>query len=461
MKVAVTWFDNSPIILVVTLILLGVGIAQQIFVVVFGRRVLGEWIEANKHVDWVERAAAPHPITTVALLAGLNEELVIADTIRALMTQGISLVVFVDDGSDDNTSQVAKDAVDEENSHRVLVARRELPNARIGKGPALNFGFEAINAWVERQGLDPANVVVAVMDADGQLSPGAIAQVRDLFLDPEVGGAQLPVSIRNSQTTLTRIQDIEFWGISALAQIARAATGSVSLGGNGQFTRLSALHGLNRDPWSACLTEDLDLAVALAKRGWRLTTAPAAYVSQQAVESVRRLVKQRTRWYQGHIDCNRHLPDIWRSTVMRDSARLELTYYLLVPIFMVLPWSVLYTYSFIQGIMRLVEDPHTTVFGSGLIARILAFLPWYLLTGVPNYVAAFVYHKRRNYPLWRCVLLCQALLLFQFVTFVACWRAFFRQIARREGWVKTARVAETGGTDRPATSDEPSFGKAA
>ena len=76
-------------------------------------------------------------------------------------------------------------------------------------------------------------------------------------------------------------------------------------------------------------------------------------------------------------------------------------------------------------------------------------------------IVFFAHHKRRNYPLWRCALLCQALLLFQFVTFVACWRAFFRQIARREGWVKTARVAETGGTDRPATSDEPSFGKAA
>jgi 1,2-diacylglycerol 3-beta-glucosyltransferase len=417
--------------------LLGAGLAQQSFVLWFGRR---HDRDAQRHRDdlWGSLVTPPN-ITVIGMVAGLNEALVIADTVTNLLRQGMGLVVVVDDGSDDGTSAVARAAGDD----RVLVVRRELPNARIGKGPALNHGFAELTRWVERRGLDPAHVVVCVMDADGQLSDNAVPLIRRAFADPEVGGAQLPVSIRNNTSTLTRIQDLEFWGISAYAQIARMESNSVSLGGNGQFTRLSTLLQLRRDPWSACLTEDLDLAVALVKRGWKLTSVPEAFVSQQAVESVRRLIKQRTRWFQGHMDCSRHIPDIWRSHKVREVSALEMTYYLMIPMFMVLPWSILYSYAIVRGIQHLLTEDALPVFGSQVIGRLAVFLPWYLLTATPMFISAWVYHRRRGYPLVKSVAISQALIVFQFLTFVACWRAFFRLALRRESWVKTARIAES------------------
>ena len=51
-------------------------------------------------------------------------------------------------------------------------------------------------------------------------------------------------------------------------QRGRQRVGSVGLGGNGQFTRLTALQSLATAPWTDCLTEDLDLGIRLLCRGW-------------------------------------------------------------------------------------------------------------------------------------------------------------------------------------------------
>jgi 1,2-diacylglycerol 3-beta-glucosyltransferase len=423
---------------VLGLVLVGTGLAQQCFVVWFGLRH-DKQAKQDEEACW-ENLVTPSPLTVVAMVAGLNEELVIADTVSNLLRQGMALVVVVDDGSEDRTSEVARGASGGDD--RVLVVQRVLPNARLGKGPALNHGFQELTSWAARRNLDPACVVVCVMDADGQLSDNAVPLIKQAFADPSVGGAQLPVSIRNNTSILTRIQDLEFWGVSAFAQIARMETDSVSLGGNGQFTRLSALLQLRRDPWSACLTEDLDLAVALAKRGWKLTSVPEAFVSQQAVETVRRLLRQRTRWFQGHMDCSRHIPDLWRSPHARDRAVVEMTYYLMIPMFMVLPWSFLYTFGLGKAVHTLFFGDAAPLFGSMVIGRAVVFVPWYLLTTGPMWISAWVYHRRRQHPLLQSMLLGQALVVFQFVTFVACWRAFFRLMLGREGWVKTSRIAE-------------------
>src|SRR5207302_10677264 len=126
-----------------------------------------------------------------------------------------------------------------------------------------------------------------------------------------------------------------------ISQFARSLTGTVSLGGHGQFTRLSALEGLVDEPWSRSLTEDLDLGLRLAAVGWRTTTTTRAYVDQQGVESYSRLMRQRTRWYQGHLSSIRRLPELWASEKLGQIGLIELTSYLLVPWLIVLPWSIL------------------------------------------------------------------------------------------------------------------------
>ncbi len=169
-----------------------------------------------------------------------------------------------------------------------------------------------------------------------------------MFSDPRVGGVQLIVRIRDRRKLIAQFQDIEFWMISALSQFARSMSGTVSLGGNGQFTRLSALQSLSGETWSKSLTEDLDLGLRLIAAGFRVTTTTSGYVDQQAVDTLPRLLRQRTRWYQGHMDSIRLLPQLWRSNSVNEVAILEVTSYLLVPWLIVLPWSILQQWIFFQ-----------------------------------------------------------------------------------------------------------------
>ncbi|WP_344961599.1 hypothetical protein [Streptomyces thioluteus] len=69
-----------------------------------------------------------------------------------------------------------------------------------------------------------------MLDADGRMTPGAASRVTRRFADPAVGGAQLVVRIRGRHRWALRLQDLEFWALSALTQFGRIATGTVSMG---------------------------------------------------------------------------------------------------------------------------------------------------------------------------------------------------------------------------------------
>ena len=172
-------------------------------------------------------------------------------------------VMVIDDGSDDGTGDVVQALGDP----RAEVLRRVLPNARRGKGEALNNALAVVR---ERfAGCDPSSVIIGVVDADGRLDPHAIAEARRAFAPAEVGAVQMGVRINNRfSSLLARMQDMEFVVFTAVFQEGRRRLGSVGMGGNAQFARLSALNSLGRRPWTRSLTEDFDLGVRLNGAGW-------------------------------------------------------------------------------------------------------------------------------------------------------------------------------------------------
>ncbi|MEA2685135.1 MAG: 1,2-diacylglycerol 3-beta-glucosyltransferase, partial [Actinomycetota bacterium] len=220
------------------------------------------------------------------LIPCLNEEAVIGATVAFLPVSSYrSTVIVIDDASDDRTSQIGRAA----GGKGLQVVRRELPDARQGKGPALNAGFARLRELVAERGQNPDLVIVCVMDADGRLSRGALTVTLPLFDDPKIGGVQLAVRIRNRHRNwVTEFQNFQFWTMSAMTQYGRIRTGTVSLGGNGQFTRLSALMQIGPQPWRASLTEDLDLTISLICRGWHCTSTAHASVDQQGVATIGR-----------------------------------------------------------------------------------------------------------------------------------------------------------------------------
>lgn len=431
-----------------TLFCVALGLVQLAFLLGLG------WSETRRARREAGRGDAPRwdPAAIFALVPCLNEATVIGATVRSLLDQHPDLrVVVIDDASDDDTALLAEQA----GGDRVIVLRRTLPEARLGKGPALNHAFTEVQSLVAEEGHDPAQVLVMVMDADGHLSAGAIGHVAPLFADHRVGGAQLGVRIRNRRdNVLAAIQDCEFWGIAALGQMGRMRTRTVSLGGNGQFTRLAALESIGAEPWSRSLTEDLDLAVTLSVRGWHLTSTPLAWVSQQGLTRVRPLLKQRTRWFQGHMTvATTRLREVWRSPFLPNLAVLEMTSYLLIPFVLVLPWSLLSQYSLFTTLSNLssfAPPAHTGLPGP---AWLLPIMFWYLMSFAPTILCGYIYSRREEdiSPV-RAILFSHVLVLWNYVLFLACWRGVFRMVLGRTGWDKTARVVEAA---HPVTLPEP------
>jgi 1,2-diacylglycerol 3-beta-glucosyltransferase len=373
----------------------------------------------------------------------LNEEVVIAQTVARLLAEPGCTVIVVDDGCTDRTAQRAREAAIACGAEeRLVVIHRAGQNSRQGKGAALNAAYPFVVADAQSRDLDLDSVIVGVMDADGRLSPRAVTAALAEFSDSRVGGVQLIVRIRDRRKLIAQFQDIEFWMISALSQFARSISGTVSLGGNGQFTRLSALQQLTGEPWSRSLTEDLDLGLRLIAAGWRITTTTQAYVDQQPVDTLRRLLRQRTRWYQGHMDSVRRLPSLWRSTRVNEVAILEVTSYILVPWLIVLPWSILQQWIFYQ----IFTSSGAGVFASGLGTlswQVTYALLWYLLSFAPNIMIGVIYARRtRAVSLWRALVLGHLMIAWNYIGYIAAWRALWRLARGHTSWTKTPRTDE-------------------
>lgn len=417
---------------------LGVRVARR-----HGQRLGSQEHAAEAAGTYEDETAATAAI--YFLVPCLNEEVVIGETVRRLLTEHNATVIVIDDGSTDETANRAREAAAAcGRTGSLNILTRAGAQSRQGKGAALNAAYPMIVADVARRGLDPDEVIVTVMDADGRLSAGASAAAVVLFDDARVGAVQLIVRIRNRRKLIAQFQDIEFWMISALSQLARSISGTVSLGGNGQFTRLSALQQLTGEPWSRSLTEDLDLGLRLVAAGWRVTTTTQAHVDQQGVDTLRRLLRQRTRWYQGHMGSIRRLPELWRSNKINEVAVLEVTSYLLVPWLIVLPWSILQQWIIYQIVTGSGHGIFATQLG-GLSWQVTYGLLWYVLSFAPNLMIGFIYARRtRSVSLGRALVLGHLMIAWNYIGYLAAWLALARLIRGRTNWTKTTRSDEAG-----------------
>ena len=391
----------------------------------------------------------------------LNEEQVIGHTVDRLRdTFPAAHVWVIDDDSDDYTGAIV--------AHRaaldpmVHVVTRRFPDARTGKGHALNDAYRTLSAWLPLSA-DRVRTIIGVIDADGRPAANCLDVIAgaDLFGDPVVGSVQIQVRMMNRDDprpfpqrgrlvnalgqTLVRLQDLEFRVPISAIQCARRFTKSVGLGGNGQFSRLSALDTLadtNGEPWKGALLEDYELSLHLMMTGHRNEYTPDTYVDQEGLPDIFRLVRQRTRWGQGTMQCGLYLRQLWASPHVGPLAALEATYYLLQP------W--------LQLVGTLVYPVPAAVFAANYLAGPDAMRSWltsggwmivlfYLLIGAGPFVLwGPIYRSQceRRISVLRGFGLGVGYALFVLIFYVTSWRAFTRIIRHREDWFKTRRNAE-------------------
>ncbi len=277
---------------------------------------------------------------------------------------------------------------------------------------------------------------MCLLDADGRLDPHAPQVAASSFADRTVGGVQVAVRIGNRDDGwLPRLQDLEFVCYTELFQRCRGRAGFAGLGGNGQFTRLSALRSLGAKPWSpSTLTEDLDLGIRLVLAGWRTVYRPDAQVDQQGLRSVRALIRQRSRWFQGLLQCWRLIPAVARQS--RGRVRLDLLHMLLTPVLILAAF--LMTVSFVLGPVERALRPGLEV---GLI-NLTQVAAWYLLTFLPVLLFAVSYRPIGKVSRLRSFGLAHSFVLYGLIWAGAGLAALWRMLVGRRSWLKTDRLVE-------------------
>lgn len=388
----------------------------------------------------------------------LNEQAVIARTLAGLLSTFPTAHVWViDDASDDDTPAIL--TVLASGEPRLHVVRRTLPDARSGKGAALNAGWRAIDAAMPAE-LPRDRVMVGVVDADALLDPAALALISgpSFFGDPTVGAVQILVRVLRDpfrglddqppasvlSRILVRLQDVEFSGPIAAMQQLRRRAGSVAMGGNGQFTRLSVLDQIAAEhgtPWHSALLEDFELGLHVLLVGSRTEYCHDAWVAQEGLPRLRLLLRQRSRWAQGSMQCLRYLREVLSSTRLSHVGALEISYFLFSPWAQLVGGVVYLVTISIAGYYAFTDPGGVATWWShgawGIVPLILIFgLAPFVLWG-------FVYRRRVRPDTSLAVATSLGLLnaVYVYLHQVAAWWAFVRIATARNDWKKTGRFS--------------------
>ncbi len=395
---------------------------------------------AHSRRRWTVPYTEDRNLFFVFMVPCLNEELVIKKTLQRFidLPETNFAVMVIDDGSEDSTAEIARSY----DPSRVWVFQRMAPNARQGKGEALNAAFRHLRDSDLLGGRDHKDVIVAVFDADGRIAGNALPEVsRNFSSNATVGAVQIGVRMYNADhSLLTRMQDVEFVVFTEVFQRARQHFGSVGLGGNGQFARLAALKTLGDAPWTDCLTEDLDLGVRLMLNGWSNRYCRNSHVSQQAVTDMRRLLRQRARWFQGHLQCWYLIPKVVTSNLNGKQVN-DLIYHLSSPAVVLLtgPAVLMFILVFTAAAIlepRAVFQAMTANYGLGLL---LSYLLAFGLS--PIYAYAYWLHNRSSNYL-KCLFYAHCFVFYGYMWFPAGWMAAWKVVRGKKGWAKTTRSVD-------------------
>ncbi|RYZ98953.1 MAG: glycosyltransferase [Sphingobacteriaceae bacterium] len=220
------------------------------------------------------------------IVPAYNEELTAVKTIASLLKLQYPDfdIIFVDDGSGDNTFDVVTKAY----AGNPAVKLFSKPNG--GKASALNYGI----------GHTKSEFVICI-DADTQLDKDAIYHLMTCFTDEEIGAAAGTVKVGNENNLVTRWQSIEYITAQNMDRRAFDLINSITVvpGAIGAF-RKSAIEKAGGFTYDT-LAEDCDLTMRILKQGYIIRNCGDAIAYTEAPETINMLLKQRFRWSFGVI----------------------------------------------------------------------------------------------------------------------------------------------------------------
>jgi poly-beta-1,6 N-acetyl-D-glucosamine synthase len=254
----------------------------------------------------VEKKNSYYPFISI-IVPAYNEGVVIKDSVNSLLNLDYPNyeIIIVNDGSTDNTAEVASTLVGNQQGRtsQVKVSLINKPNG--GKAKALNAGIQYSEADF-----------ILCMDGDSQLTTDTLKNGVRHFIDPEVGAVAGNVKIQNRNKFLTDLQALEYVEGLNLARSAQGQLRQVNIiPGPIGFFRKSALKDAGFYS-SDTFAEDADLTLKVLATGWKINYEPNAIALTEAPETLHQLLKQRYRWTRGIIQAIRkHRQHIYNPTI--------------------------------------------------------------------------------------------------------------------------------------------------
>ncbi len=225
--------------------------------------------------------------SVAVLVPCYNEEKTVGGTIESLLALDYPKdklhIVIIDDGSTDRTFEKMRSF---EHYPQVTLLQKE----NGGKHTALNLGISYANTEL-----------VGCLDADSFVAPNALIEIVKCFDDATVMAVTPAVKVWNPKNILERIQRAEYnmgiffrkmFGVMNAIQVT---PGPFSLFRKKVFDELGGFKEAHN-------TEDMEIALRMHSKHYRIENAHTAYVYTVAPKTIKALYKQRVRWTSGFLN---------------------------------------------------------------------------------------------------------------------------------------------------------------
>ncbi|HEY6082912.1 MAG TPA: glycosyltransferase, partial [Chitinophagaceae bacterium] len=272
------WFNH----LLFALFVVGIGLSIGRIIVL---AVIAYMEDRRTKREKINQAAIALPVKDYPLVSiivpAYNEEVNTTKTIQALLKSDYPNVevIFVDDGSQDNTYRNANEEFKADPRVKVLTK----PNG--GKASALNYGIN----------ISTGDYLLCI-DADTQLKTDAISRLMEMFTSEKVGAVAGNVKVGNEVNVLTEWQSIEYITSQNFDRRAFDLLNCITVvpGAIGAFRKAAIFKagGFTSDT----LAEDCDLTIRILRCGYVIRNCTAAISYTEAPETMKMFFRQRFRW---------------------------------------------------------------------------------------------------------------------------------------------------------------------
>ena len=249
------------------------------------------------------RNPVPKKFPSVSLIVpAYNEEKNIAKAINALArldypSEKLEILV-IDDGSKDNTLEIAKKTAASIKNISVKVFSKR----NGGKASAINFGISKTKAEI-----------IATLDADSFVTKDALMKMIGYLEDPKVVSVTSSLKVYKPKGFLQRIQHIEYlFSIFmrknfAFLNVIHITPGPLSIFRKSFFDRYGGFDEDNP-------TEDTEIAFRIQSKHYKIENSVDAIVYTVAPTNFNVLLKQRVRWYSGLLTNLKMYPQLFNKS---------------------------------------------------------------------------------------------------------------------------------------------------